>query len=327
MERRAFIVLLTAAALAAPLAADAQPPEKVRRIGVLYSGSPPFVSHVTEAFRQGLRERGYVEGRNIAVEYRYAEERYERLPDLAAELVRLKADVIVAPTTPAARAAKQATATIPIVMVAVADPVGSGLVASVIRPGGNVTGMSVVVPELSGKNLQLLREVLPGITRVGVLVNPVNPVSAVELREIEVAARSLGLRAQLMEVRAPTEFERAFAAMVRERAGAVTVLVDAMFFSERKRMVDLAAKSRLPAIYQRREYVEEGGLMAFGPSLIDLFRRAAGYVDKLLKGARPGDLPIEQATKFELVVNLKTAKALGLTIPQSVLLRADQVIQ
>ena len=242
-------------------------------------------------------------------------------------MVRLKADVIVAPTTPAARAAKQATATIPIVMVAVPDPVGSGLVASLTRPGGNVTGMSVVVPELSGKNLQLLREVLPGITRVGVLVNPVNPVSAVELKEIEVAARSLGLQAHLLEVRAPTEFERAFAAMVRERAGAVTVLVDAMFFSERKRIVDLAARSRLPAIYQRREYVEEGGLMAFGPSLIDLFRRAAGYVDKLLKGAKPGDLPVEQATKFELVVNLKTAKTLGLTIPPSVLLRADQVIQ
>ncbi len=322
-----LFVTLAAGILPASFPVDAQPSAKVPRIGVLYGGSPAFVSHLSEAFRQGLRERGYVKGQNIAIEYRYAHGNYEQLPALAAELVRLKVDVIVAPIAPAVRAAKQATTTIPILMVSASDPVGSGLVASLSRPGQNVTGLSVVTPELSGKNLQWLKEVLPGLSRVAVLWNPVNPVSVLELKEIEVAARALGLRPQLLQVRESTEFEGAFAAMTRERAGALTVLVDAMFFSHRRRIVELAAKSRLPAIYQRREFVEDGGLIAYGPSLADLFRRIAGYVDKILKGAKPGGRPVEQPTKFELVVNMKTVKVLGLTIPQAVLIRADELIQ
>jgi len=323
----AFIIALTLGILAAPLAAEAQRSAKVRQIGFLGATSAPSASHVVAALKEGLRERGWVEGQNIAIEYRWAHERYERLSELAAELVRLKVDVIVAPTAPAVRAAKDITTTIPIVMVTVGDPVGSEFVTSLARPGGNITGMSVFAPELSGKNLQLLRELLPAVTRVAVLWNPTNPVGALELKEIEAAARSLGLQVQLLEAPDPKAFESAFAAMTLERAGALAVLVDAMFFSQRKRIVELAAASRLPAIYQRREFAEDGGLMAFGPSLTDLFRRAATYVDKLLKGAKPADLPVEQPTKFELVINLKTAKALGLTIPQSVFIRAEEVIQ
>jgi len=321
------LIALALGLAVAALSAHAQQPAKVPRIGVLFGGSPPFVSHLIEAFRQGLRERGWVEGRNMVIEYRYAHGRSEPLGDLATELVRLKVDVIVAPASSAVRAAKQATASIPIVMVTVGDPVGSGFVASLGRPGRNITGMSNFAPELSAKNLQLLREVLPGVTRVAVLWNPVTPVGELERKEIEVAARTLGLQLQFLEVRDPNGFEAAFSSMTRERAGALIVLVDAMFFTHRKRIVDLAAKSRLPAIYQRREFVEDGGLFALGPSLVDLFRRSAAYVDKLLRGAKPGELPVEQPTKFELVINLKTAKALGLTIPPSVLIRADQIIQ
>jgi len=268
-----------------------------------------------------------VEGQNIVIERRYSEGRNERLPDLAADLVRLKVDVIVAAGTPPPYAAKRATTTIPIVMTNASDPVGSGLVASLARPGGNITGLSLLSPELAGKQLELLKETVPKVSRVAVLWNPANPVHTLILRQAEVAARSLRLQLQILEARGPNEFDSAFSAMTKERAGALLVLADPMFFGHRTRLADLAAKSRLPSVFLLREHADAGGLMAYGPSTRDNFRRAATYVDKILKGAKPGDLPIEQPTKFELVINLKTAKALGLTIPRFVLGRADEVLQ
>jgi len=295
---------------------------------MLWFGSPVFGSspHL-EAFRQGLRELGYTEGQHLVIETRHAAMRPALLPDLAANLVLSKVDVIVAAGDPAIYAARHATSTIPIVMVAGADPVGSGLVASLARPGGNLTGSSALSPELSGKRLQLLTEALPGVSRVAVLWNPADPAKALDVRETQAAGQALGVQLQLLEVRGPEEFESAFAAMTRDRAEALITLGDPLTVSHRMRIVDLAAKSRLPTMYDVREFVEAGGLMAYGPSLPDLFRRAAAYVDKILKGAKPGTLPVEQPMKFELIINLKTAKALGLTIPQSVLFLADQVIQ
>ncbi|HEV8458500.1 MAG TPA: ABC transporter substrate-binding protein, partial [Methylomirabilota bacterium] len=286
--------------------------------------------HRQEAFRQGLRDLGYVEGRNVVIEYRDAEGNVERLPALAAELVALKVDVIVVGGTPAVLAAKQATKTIPIVFTVAADPVADGLVTSLARPGGNVTGLSNLGPELVGKCLEQLKQAVPGVSRVAVLWQPGAFGERTEkdmLKEAEVAARALGVRPQFVEARGPDDFDRAFSDMTRARAGALTVLLSPMFFNERRRLVDLAAKNRLPAVYQVREFVDAGGLMSYGANLADLVRRAATYVDRILKGAKPGDLPVEQPTKFELVINLKTAKALGLTIPQSVLGRADEVIQ
>ena len=325
----ALIVAFALAILAPPLAADAQPLAKVPRIGFLAAFSPtPEVSHFIEAFRQGLRDLGYVEGRNIVIEYRWAHSSFERLPDLAAELVRLKVDIIVAVVTQASLAAKNATGTIPIVMVGVSDPVGSGLIASLGRPGGNITGTSGMAAELVGKQLELLKETVPKASRVAVLWNPANPVwQAQMLRETQVAARALGLRVQLLEARGPDELEGAFAAMTRERASALLVQVDVIFALHARRLADLAAKRRVPAMYGSREHVEAGGLMSYAPNIPDLFRRAATYVDKILKGAKPADLPVEQPTRFELIINLKTAKALGLTIPPSLLVRADQVIE
>ena len=319
-----FILTLALGTLTAPLAADAQQGAKVPRIGFLSPSAPSFPS---EAFRRGLRDLGYVENQNIVIEYRWAEGQYDRLPDFAAELVRLKVDVIVAVVTQASLAAKNATRTIPIVMVGVSDPVGSGLVATLARPGANITGTSSMTAEVVGKSLELLKEAVPKVSRVAVLWNPANPVfQAQMLRETEVAARALGVQLQILEARGPDELERAFAAMTRERASALLVLGDPTFFLHRARIADLAAKSRLPAMYGFKEFVDAGGLMAYGAHLPDLFRRAATYVDKILKGAKPADLPVEQPTHFELVISLKTAKALGLTIPQSVLIRADQVI-
>jgi len=315
--------------LAAPLAAEAQQAAKIARIGYL-AGSLAGNPHLPEAFRQGLRDLGYVEGRTVVIEYRDAEGKLERLPALAVELVALKVDVILAGGTPQALAAKQATRTLPIVFAAHADPVGSGLVTSLARPGGNVTGLSLLAPELVGKRLEQLKQAVPGVNRVAVLWEPGAYVELTErdiLKETEVAARALGVRLQFVEARGPADFDRAFSDMTRARAGALTVLPSTMFIIERRRLVDLAAKNRLPAVYTSREYVDAGGLMAYGPSIADLFRRAATYVDKILKGAKPGDLPVEQPTKFELVINLKTAKALGLTIPPSVLSRADEVLQ
>ena len=322
-------VTLTLGLLLTPLAADAQQAGKLYRIGFLsgQTATDPEMSRLLGVFLQGLRDLGYVEGRNIAIEYRWAEGRVERFPDLAVELVRLKVDVIVATTSPAAHAAKDATRTIPIVTVLAGDPVGSGLVASLARPGGNVTGLTSMSVELGPKLLQLLREAVPKVSRVAVLSNPGNQFAALQLREVEVAARVLGVQLQLLEARGPEQFDSAFAAMAKERAGALLVLTDPLFFFHRTRIADLAAKSRLPAIYALRAHVEAGGLMAYAPSLDDLLRRAATYVAKILKGANPADLPVEQPTKFELVVNMKTARALGLTIPPSVLLRADHVIE
>ena len=308
--------------------AAAQPPEKVPRVGYLLGGShsDPQRQRLLEAFRQGLRELGYVEGQNIAIESRWAEGKDDRFPALAADLVRSKVDVIVAGSGAATQAAQQATRTIPIVMSTVADPLGSGLVASLARPGGNVTGMTVMSPDVAGKQLELLKEVVPKLSRVALLTNPDNPSSARFVREAEAAARALGVRLQSLEARNPQEIDGAFAAMTRERAGALLILPDVIFLSQRRQMAELATKRRLPAVYGVREYAEAGGLMAYGANYIDLVRRAATFVDKILKGAKPGDLAVEQPTKFELVINLRTAKAIGLTIPPSLLQRADQII-
>jgi len=315
--------------LAAPLAAAAQPPAKVPRIGFLSPSSPSDsrTQRNLEAFRQGLLKLGYVEGQNIAVEVRWAEGKYDRLPGLAAELLRLKVDVLVGVGDAALQAAKEATRTIPIVIAVVNDPVATGLVASLARPGGNITGLSIMAPELVGKQLELLKEVLPKVSRVALLWNPTNASNTPALREAEAAARALGVRLQPLEVRAPGGIDGAFAAMTRERAGAVIVLVDALLNEHRTRIAALAIKSRLPAVHGIREHAEVGGLMAYGASISDMYRRAATYVDKILKGAKPADLPVEQPMKFELVINLKTARALGLTIPRSVLSLADEVIR
>ena len=325
---RRIAIILALGILLAPLAADAQQAGKVPRVGWLGVGSAPATVHLVEAFRQGLRELGYVEGKDIVIEYRWAEGRFERLPDLAADLVRLKVDVILAVVQLAALAAKDATKTIPIVTAAATDPVESGLVASLARPGGNITGLTLTAgPEIVGKQLGLLKEAVPKVSRVAVLWNPTNPAAEPFLREVEGAARSLRLQLQLLEVRGPDEFESAFSAMTRGRAGALLVLTDPMFFLHRTRLADFATKSRLPAMLTFREYVEAGGLMGYAASLPDLWRRAPTFVDKILKGTKPADLPMQQPTRFDLVINLKTAKAIGLTIPQSFLLRADHVIQ
>jgi putative ABC transport system substrate-binding protein len=326
--RRKFLGTLAGGLLAAPLAAEAQQAAKVARIGWL--ANTAALPHLREAFLQGLRDLGYVEGRNVVIEYRNAEGKSDRLPALAAELVALKVDVIVAPPTVAALAAKHATKTIPIVFAGAADPVTDGLVTSLARPGGNVTGLSSLTPELVGKRLEQLTQAVPGVTRVAALWQPGGAGERTDrdtLKGADVAARALGVRLQVVDARGPEDFDRAFSDMTRARAGALTVLGSAMFNSERRRLVNLAAKHRLPAVYQWREFVDTGGLMSYGANLADLNRRAAVYVDKILKGAKPGDLPVEQPTKFELAINLKTAKALGLTIPQSVLGRADEVIQ
>src|SRR5437867_8146605 len=323
------IVTLTLSLLAAPLAADAQQAGKVPRIGFLGVTSPSDRPHHVDAFRQGLRELGWVEGQNIVIDYRYAEGRVDRPPDLAAELVRLKVDLIVASAgTQAATAAKNATGTIPIVMIAVRDPVGTGLIASLARPGGNVTGVSGYAGlEIVAKQLELLKETVPKIRRVAILSNPTNAYHQLAIREANVAARSLGVQLQLLEARGPNEFDGAFAAMAKERVGALLVVSDAMLNSHRTRLADLAARSRLPAAYGVREEVEAGGLMSYVPSILDSYRQAAPSVDRILRGAKPADLPVEQPMKFELVLNLKTAEALGLTIPPLILFQADEVIR
>jgi putative ABC transport system substrate-binding protein len=324
MERRAFISGITLAVLAAPLASEAQPGGKVWKIGFLGPSPSGTAPHFVQAFRQGLGELGYVEGRNIAIEYRSTEPGdYERYRLLAAELVGLRVDVLVTSITSAALAAKKATTTIPIVMVNVDDPVESGLVASLSHPGGNVTGLSRRSPELVGKSLALLKEAVPRAVRIAVLSNPGNPHHPGMVRNGTDAARSLGVRLTIVEAKAAEGLEDAFRTMVRERVSALLVLGDGMFFFNRTRIGDLALRSRLPSMFP----VQAGGLIYYGPNSVDNYRRAATYVDKILKGAKPGDLPIEQSTKFELIINLKTAKALGLTIPPSLLQRADQVIE
>jgi len=322
-----LIITLTLGLLTAPLAAEAQQAAKVARIGILPPGPISERAHLWAAFRQGLRELGYVEGQNITLVFPSGEVRPERLPHLAAELVSLKVDVIVAATAVAVHAAKEATKTIPIVMPVTTDPVETGLVASLARPGGNITGLTPIASELSGKRLQLLKTVVPGASRIAVLSNPTSPGVPPQMRATEVAARALGVQLQSLEVRGPDDFETAFQAATKGRVAALIALDDPLVFTHRIRIVKLTARSRLPAMYGLTGFVEAGGLMSYGPNLADMYRRAATYVDKILKGAKPADLPVEQPTKFEFVVNLKTAKALGLTIPQSVLIRADEVIQ
>jgi len=330
MERRAFLSVIAGGLLAAPLATEAQQAAKIARIGYLSLDAATSAGN-REAFLQGLRDLDYVEGRNVVIQYRDAEGKPERLPALAAELVALKVDVILAGGTLHALAAKQATRILPIVFAA-AEPVSSGLVTSLARPGGNVTGVSVFTQEeLVGKRLELLKLAVPGVSRVAVLWQPGGyggeRAEKDMLKGAEVAARALGVRVQFVEARGPADLDGAFSEMTGARAGALTVVTSSMFFNERRRLVGLAAKNRLPAVYGGREFVDAGGLIGYGLNTSALFRHAATYVDKILKGAKPGDLPIEQPTKFELMINLKTAKALGLTISQSLLQRADQVIE
>jgi len=321
-------ILIAVVLLAFRVAVEAQQPKKVPRIGYLSVSSPSAMSTRTEAFRQGLRELGYVEGKNIVIEWRSAEGKRDRLPSLAAELVRLKVDIIVTAGPPATRSAKEATVTIPIVFAQDGDPVASGFVASLARPGGNITGLSTLAPELSGKRLELLKEIVPRLSRVAVLGNSTNPANAQVLKETELAAGVFGVKLQYLDVLDPKDIETAFRAASKGRADAVLMTVSGgVVLSQRTQVVELAAKSRLPAMYIIREYVETGGLMSYGVSLIDLDRRAATYVDKILKGAKPADLPVEQPTKFEFIINLTAAKQIGLTIPPNVLVRADKVIK
>ena len=325
--RVALAAVIALGSLAALLTADAQPAPRTPRIGYLAASLGTEASHLIGAFRQGLRELGYVEGQNIALEFRSAENSADRYPALAAELVALNVDVIVAGATPAVLAAKQATGMIPIVFPIHTDPVGAGLVASLARPGGNVTGLSFSSEDLTGKRLELLKQVVPGISRIAVLWKSPNAAAPVQLKAAEVAARKLAISLQVLEVQDAEGLERAFQAATGASSGALLVVDDPATFLLRKRIVELAAKSRLPAMYGPREFAVDGGLIAYGANIPDMFRRAAIYVDKILKGTKPADLPVEQPTKFEFVINLKTAKALGLTIPQSILLRADQVIE
>jgi len=320
-----LIVTLALVILVAPLAAKAQQPTPVHRIGVL-TGTIPRERNV-EAFLEGMRALGYVEGQNLIMEYRGAEGQYERFPALAAELVRLKVDVIVTGATPGALAAKEATQTIPIVMAAIGDAVGSGLVTNLARPGGNITGLSVLDPELIGKQLEFLKDMLPTVSRVAVLWNPAHPAHPLLVRAADVAAQALGVQLHFMEARGPDAFDSAFAAMASAHASALLVFADPMFTQHRRRLVELAAMSHLPAIYKTRDFVEAGGLFCYGANVPDQFRRAATYVDKILKGAKPADLPVAQPTKFELVLNLTTAQTLGITMPPSLLLLADEVIR
>lgn len=330
VRRRDF---LTAAGtfFAAPFFAAAHPPSKIYRIGYLAAGWGSGTAYLRplEAFRQRLRELGWIEDQNVLIEYRFAEGRLDRLATFAEELVRLKVDVIAASPTPAALAAKYATPTIPIVGMSLTEPVAVGLVASLARPGGNVTGVAYGFDtDIFGKHLELLKEVLPEVRLVAVLSNPGDsPAQPLMMSRVERSARSLGLQLQFLQAREPGEFDGAFAAMTRERAGALLLTGDPMFFLHRALLAELAVKTRLPSMSTQGQWVEAGGLMSYGPSFPDLYRRGATYVDKILKGARPADLPIEQPTKFELLINLKTAKALGIAIPQTLLLRADEVIQ
>jgi putative ABC transport system substrate-binding protein len=332
MTRREFITLVGGAPVAWPLAVRAQQTATVARIGFIVTGSleSPEQRATVDAFRQGLRERGYVEGQSIMIEYRAADGRIERFPELATELVRLNLDLIVASNTPAALAAKQATTAIPIVVPVMGDPVGDGLAASLARPSGNITGMTFLGPELATKRLELLKQALPAVSRVAALWHP-GAYGQSTMKEmigkIAAAAGTLDVQLQFVEVRGAAEFDRAFLAMGRERADALIVLPSPMLFVERRHIVDLATRHRLPLIAMAREFAVLGGLMSYGANLPDLFRRAATYVDKILKGAKPADLPVEQPTKFEFVINLKTAKALGLSVPLIMQMTADEVIE
>jgi putative ABC transport system substrate-binding protein len=313
--------------LALPFPARAQQPKKIPRIGYLGASSASAASVRVEAFRQGLRELGYVEGKNIVIEYRFAEGKLDRLPALAAELVRLKVNVIVTGGSAPTRSAKEATVTIPIVMSSDSDPVGNGFVASLARPGGNITGLSTLAPELSGKRLELLKETVPKLSRVAVFGTSTQPGNAQLLKEVDLVATAFGVKLQYLDALDPKDIETAFRAASNGRADAVLVLQTPLFNSHRTQVVELAVKNRLPAIYYAAEWVEDGGLMAYGPNFTDSFRRAAMFVDKILKGRTPADLPVEQPMKFEFIINLKAAKQIGLTVPPNVLVRANRVIR
>ncbi len=328
MSRTAGLsAILALGILAAPPAAAAGQPTKVPRVGLLLQGMSASLMTRLEGFHQGLRERGYVDGKNIALEARFDGDKEERLPALAADLVRLRVDVIVAAATPAVKAAQRATTTIPIIIVHSADPVGLGFATSLARPGGNITGLSSLSPELSGKRLELLKEAVPKLARIAVLWNVANPGTVIAFQELQDAARVLKLRVQSLEVRQTEDLAPAVKAVTRQRTVGLLTLLDPLVVSQRTRIVELAAEKRLPAMYPTKEFVEAGGLMAYGPDLVDSYRRAAIFVDKVLKGAKPADLPVEHPTKFNFAVNLKTAKALGITFPPFILIRADQVIQ
>jgi putative tryptophan/tyrosine transport system substrate-binding protein len=320
-------ILVAVVLLAVGVITEAQQPTKVPRIGYLGAASRTTSPARIEAFRQGLHELGYVEGKNIVIDYRWTEGKLDRLPALASELVRLKVEVIVTSGPAATRAAKEATSTIPIVMAQDNDPVGNGFVASLARPGRNITGLATLAPEIGGKRLELLKEIVPKLSRVAVLGTSTQPGSAQQLKEVERAAGALGVKLQYLDVLDPKDIEIAFREAAKGRAGAVLTLTSSILLSQRAQLAELAVKNRLPAIYAQSEFVQDGGLMTYGVNLNDLFRRAATYVDKILKGAKPADLPVEQPTKFEFIINLKTAKQIALTIPQSVLYRADKVIK
>ncbi len=325
--RKAFILALALGLLTAPLAANAQQAGRTVTIGYLGNSSPSLESNLVEAFREGLRQLGYVEGRNLIIKHLWAEGQQERFAVLAAELVRLKPDVILTAGTPGTLAAKQATQSIPIVTAVAGDPVASGLVSSLAKPGGNVTGLSGLTPELEGKRLELLKEAVPKLSRVAVLRNPANPFTTIAWKAMQPGAEALGVKLQPVEARDPKDLDRALARIKAAHPDGLVVIADRFLLLYRASIVQFVVKNRLPGMFPFREFAQEGGLMAYGPDYADMYRRAATYVDKVLKGAKPGDLPVEQPTRFELVINMKTAKALRLTIPQSVLIRADQVIQ
>jgi putative ABC transport system substrate-binding protein len=328
-NRRKLFVALGAGALAAPFACFPQQPGKVWRVGYLSQRARPdsLDSGVFGAFRRGMRELGYVEGKSLEIEWRFADSRFQQLPALAAELVRLRVDVIVSVGTAATSAAQKATATIPIVIATAPDPVGSGFVASLARPGGNITGLSNLATDISPKHLEMLLSLVPKLSRVAILVNPANASHVVTLKNVQAAAQKTNVKIVPAEARTVLEIEKAFSAMVREKAGAVIVARDGLFTQQERQIAELAAKNRLPTIAGNREFVEAGGLISYGQNNADNYRRAAAFVDKIFKGAKPSDLPVEQPTKFEFIINRKAAKALGLNIPQSLLISADQVIE
>ena len=328
IDRRTFVRLVSTGLAIGSLRANAQQAGKIYRIGYLAGGSAAASLAFVEQFREGLREHGWIEGQNVVIEYRFAEGRFDRLPALAAELVQLKVDVIAAIPTPAAVAAKNATGTIPIVLMVAVNPLELGLITSIARPGGNLTGIAFSFStEILGKNLALLKEAIPRVRHVAVLSNSANPGHTIAIKNVKAAADAMGLQLSFMEVREPNQFDAAFKVMAEGRAEAVLIIADAQFQIHRARLAELAAKNRLPSMHGFREYVEAGGLMSYGPSIAASVRHGASFVDRILRGAKPADLPVEQPTKFDLVINMKTARALGLTIPQPLLLRADEVIQ
>jgi ABC-type uncharacterized transport system substrate-binding protein len=327
MRRREFITLLGGAAATWPLTAHAQQAGKIPRIGFMGNSTPAMEANLVGPFREGLRELGYEEGHNLIIEFRWAEGKYDRFPALIAELLAANVDVLVTAGTPATLAIKKATSTVPLIFIAVGDPVGTGVVPSLARPGGNITGLSSIAPDLEGKRLGLLREVVPQLSHVAFFLNPANPFHTGSMRQALVAAQSLGIKLQPLEVRKSEDLDSAFATVAKQKPDALLILADRVFLHSRRRIMEFAVQQRLPSINAYRELVEAGGLMSYGPSYEDMHRRAAGYVDKILKGAKPADLPIEQPAKFTLLINLKAAKVLDLDVPPALLARADEVIE